>query len=269
MAADWRAFAIDLDGTLLVGENLPQDNIDALREASRAGVRVLIATARWRAIAGRIADQLGVQDPIIACSGAQVFDPTSATDLFDQRLPDDFTRALFDICNRERCIATATFNDAVRVKLDGQPDPAKLAPEMAWVPALELDPADPPRIVAVQGSACVQAIREDLAPAWTERVNIFDSIGPTGRIIITITAREATKGAALDAACRHLGLTRAQVVAFGDAENDLEMFRAAGASVAMGQAEPAIQQAATWVTRPNHEAGVAHAVRALLADGRL
>ena len=50
------------------------------------------------------------------------------------------------------------------------------------------------------------------------------------------TAKAATKGAALEAACRELGITRESVVAFGDAENDLEMFRAAGQAVAMGQA---------------------------------
>ena len=38
---DYKAFALDLDGTLLVGEDLPEENIAALRRAHDAGVHVM------------------------------------------------------------------------------------------------------------------------------------------------------------------------------------------------------------------------------------
>ena len=98
-------------------------------------------------------------------------------------------------------------------------------------------------------------------------VNFFDSIGPTGKIILMLTAVTATKGAALLAACTHLGIASRDVVAFGDAENDVEMFRVAGASVAMGQAEAEVKAAATAVTLRNDESGVARAIERLLASG--
>jgi hydroxymethylpyrimidine pyrophosphatase-like HAD family hydrolase len=59
------------------------------------------------------------------------------------------------------------------------------------------------------------------------------------------------------------------VVAFGDAENDVDMFRLAGASVAMGQADEATKSAASFVSKPNFEAGVAYAIRRLLDRGAL
>jgi hypothetical protein len=70
-------------------------------------------------------------------------------------------------------------------------------------------------------------------------------------------------------ACEHLGIPTSAVVAFGDAENDIELFRAAGASVAMGQADLRTQAAATWVTSRNDEGGVGAAVERLLAEGTL
>ena len=264
---NYKAFALDLDGTLLVGEDLPEANIAAIRRAHAAGVHVLIATARWSQIAQRIGDRMGIQDLVIACSGAQVRDMAAGRDIFDHRLPADFTQELFEICNRERCIATVTFDDDVRVKLEGEPDHSRMDAELSWVPALELDAGNPPRIAAVQGTGCIAAIRAELAERYADTVNIYDSIGPTGKIIVTITARAATKGAALGAACEHLGIERAQVVAFGDAENDVEMFRAAGASVAMGQADAATRAVATHVTLPNYEAGVAHAINCYLDSG--
>ena len=111
-------------------------------------------------------------------------------------------------------------------------------------------------------------IKDTLKPKYAERVNVFDSIGPTGKLVITITAKAANKGAALQAACDHLQIPTKQVIAFGDAENDLAMFELAGFSVAMGQAEEDIKAAADFISRANYEDGVAHAVERLL-EGKL
>jgi Cof subfamily protein (haloacid dehalogenase superfamily) len=263
----YKALAIDLDGTLLVGEEVPLANIRAIRAARDAGYRIIIATARWKEMALRVAETLQVDGPVIACSGAQVFDPVTGTDVFSERLPEEFTRELYTICNQERCIATVTVSDRVLLKLDGQPDLSAMGDEMAWVKELEHDPLDLPRVGAIQGTAANARIKAELQEAYNNTINIFDSIGPTGKIIITITSKAATKGAALQAACSHLDLKPEEVVAFGDAENDLAMFSVAGAAVAMGQADNVVKAAADFVSTPNTEAGVGHAVEHLLTHG--
>ncbi|MFU8815911.1 MAG: HAD-IIB family hydrolase [Pseudomonadales bacterium] len=264
----FKALAIDLDGTLLVGEHLPEDNITALRAARDAGFQIIIATARWKQMAQRVEAQIGIEGPAITCSGAQVYVP-GVGDIFDVRLPEDFTRELYAICDEERCVATITVEDRVLLKLDGEPDPAKLAAEMLWVP--KLTGADPtlPRVANIQGSAVYRRIQEELKPRYADRVHFFDSIGPTGKVIYTLTAAAASKGKALARACEHLGLLPSQVITFGDAENDIEMFRISGASVAMGQADERTKAAATTVTARNDQAGVARAVERLLATGML
>ena len=61
--------AIDLDGTLLIGEDLPPNNITAVRAARDAGLKIIIATARWHQMALRVAAELEIDGPVIACSG--------------------------------------------------------------------------------------------------------------------------------------------------------------------------------------------------------
>jgi Cof subfamily protein (haloacid dehalogenase superfamily) len=265
----FKALAIDLDGTLLVGERIPLDNITAVRAARDAGYKVIIATARWHQMALRVAAELEITGPVIACSGAQVHLPDVERDIFDERLPEDFVADLYGICDADRCVATVTVGDTVLLKLDGEPDHALMMPEMRWVRQLTGAADSLPRVAAIQGSKVNARIRAELQPRYASRVHFFDSIGPTGKIILTITAATASKGAALTAACRHLGLQSAEVVAFGDADNDIEMFRIAGASVAMGQAEDHVKQCATAVTLRNDEAGVARAIEKLLATGRV
>lgn len=265
----YAALAIDLDGTLLVGDEVPQTNVDGIRAALDAGLQVIIATARWSQFAVRLGGELGIEGPVIACSGAQVYDPALPGDVFDRRLPAEFVEALYEICNIERCIATVTLSDHVEIKMDGRPDQRFLSPEMRWTDRLRLRNGNVPRIAAIQGSRCGERIRRELEEPFRESVAILDSIGPTGKIILTLTAKDATKGAALAAACAHMDLESDSVVAFGDAENDVDMFRLAGASVAMGQADDATKSEATYVSKPNTESGVAHAICRLLERGEI
>jgi len=263
----YAALAIDLDGTLLVGEDLTARNRDAVAAAHAAGFAIIIATARWRHMAQRIADQIGIKQPIIASSGAQVYLPDTQQDIFDHRLPAEFVAELYALCNAQRCIATVTVADEVILKLDGEPSSSLLSPEMRWVPQLSTSAHAAPRIAAIQGSAINEIIKRDLKLRYADQVNVYDSIGPNGKIVITVTAKAANKGEALLASCRHLGVQPAQVITFGDAENDIEMFKVSGASVAMGQASDAVKAAATTVTAANTQDGVAQAIDKILSTG--
>ena len=263
----FKALALDLDGTTLVGEDLPEANKQALKRAAQAGYEIIIATARWREMAQRVADEVGTSSVAIACSGAQVYDPVAQRDIFDHRLPRDFVEEVYALCNGARCIATVTVTDHVQLKLDGEPDLGLMGPEMSWVRELAVNSEHLPRIAAIQGTAVCETIKNELKPRYAETVNVFDSIGPTGKLIITLTAKAANKGAALAAACEHLGFEPSDVVAFGDAENDLAMFEIAGASVAMGQADDEVKAAADFVSARNDQDGVAVAIERLLSTG--
>ena len=189
--------------------------------------------------------------------------------MFDERLPPDFVHALYSLCDEERCIATVTVEDRVLLKLDGEPDPAQMPEEMVWVPRLTDADATLPRVAAIQGTRTNTRIRNELEPRYADSVHFFDSIGPNGKIILTMTSSNASKGDALLSACNHLDIDPLDVVAFGDSENDIEMFRVAGAAVAMGQADDRTKAAATYVTVPHDEAGVARAIEKLLTNGTL
>ncbi|KAF8529938.1 HAD-like domain-containing protein [Gautieria morchelliformis] len=70
------------------------------------------------------------------------------------------------------------------------------------------------------------------------------------------------KGKALRQICQSLGnVTPEQVLAFGDGENDIDMFQTAGFSVAMGNAMPAAVAAAKYITTSNNEGGVGNFIK--------
>lgn len=59
----------------------------------------------------------------------------------------------------------------------------------------------------------------------------------------------------------HYGISREETLAFGDGDNDLDMFGAVGLSVAMGNAAPQVQAAADYVTEDVDADGIALALK--------
>jgi hydroxymethylpyrimidine pyrophosphatase-like HAD family hydrolase len=119
----------------------------------------------------------------------------------------------------------------------------------------------------VQGTAVTHAILDTLMHEWGEHVRFIRSISGMAKSILTLTAVGADKGLAMAVACRDLGIEPAEVVAIGDADNDIEMFRVAGGSFAMGQASDEVKAAAKAVTASNADDGVAQAIERLLDEG--
>lgn len=263
-----RALAIDLDGTLLTREEtVSERNRRAVQAARAAGLEVILATAGWYQRAERVARPLGLLGPAITCSGAEVRRLADGADLMDVRMPEAFAARLYEILDAQRCIAWVALDDSVLMKIEGDPDPALLMPEIRHVPSVAAAADAAPRMVLVQGSAVTRAILETLAGEWRDRVRFISSISGYAKSILTLTAVGADKGVALAVACRDLGIDPTEVVAIGDADNDMEMFRVAGGSFAMGQASAEVKAAARAVTGACDEDGVAQAIERLLAEG--
>jgi len=263
-----RALAIDLDGTLLSpDETVSERNRAAVEAALEAGWELVVATARWYQMAEEVASLFGVRGPVIACSGAEVRRLSDGADLFDVRLPAAFAVEVYEVCDRARCVAWVALDSESLIKLDG-PAGLSLPRGLRRVPTLHEAGGVRPRIALVQGSGAIAALNEQLRPRWEGEVRFMQSFSSTGRANLALTARGADKGVALRVACQDLGIDPREVVAFGDAENDIQMFRAAGTSFAMGQASEVVKAAATAVTAPNTEDGVALAIEGLLAERR-
>lgn len=75
--------------------------------------------------------------------------------------------------------------------------------------------------------------------------------------LIEISARSVTKASGLAEVAELVGVRAADVIAFGDMPNDIEMLRWAGHGVAVANAHPVVLETADEVTAPNSEDGVA------------
>ncbi|WP_380182563.1 sugar-phosphatase [Kalamiella sp. sgz302252] len=77
---------------------------------------------------------------------------------------------------------------------------------------------------------------------------------------LEVLNKKVDKGAGVKALAERLGLSRDEVMAIGDQENDLAMLEFAGTGVAMGNGIDKVKEIAQFVTKTNMEDGVAHAI---------
>ena len=82
---------------------------------------------------------------------------------------------------------------------------------------------------------------------------------------IEIVSAEAGKGRALDFAAQRMGIGPENVMAVGDAGNDLNMLQYAYHSVAMGNAKPEVLAVCRYKTGRNDDCGVAEIIERVLA----
>lgn len=97
--------------------------------------------------------------------------------------------------------------------------------------------------------------------AWQE-LKRFDSLELVGSLKynIEINAAGVNKGKGLLELGEILGISREEIMAFGDGDNDIAMLREVGFGVAMQNADEEVKAVADYVTGSNDEDGVAKAI---------
>ena len=110
----------------------------------------------------------------------------------------------------------------------------------------------------VQG---VFADMKEREQAWQE-LKRFDSLELVGSLKynIEINAAGVNKGKGLLELGGILGISREEIMAFGDGDNDIAMLREVGFGVAMENADEEVKAVADYVTGSNDEDGVAKAI---------
>ena len=88
-----------------------------------------------------------------------------------------------------------------------------------------------------------------------------------GDAVVDLMSRTGGKENGIRALCAAIGITPEETIAFGDAENDLEMLQLAGIGVAMGNALPQVRACADMVTDTVENDGIAHALQKLKLIG--
>ena len=106
--------------------------------------------------------------------------------------------------------------------------------------------------IRIEFDARADTEKNKLSEFMTEQTIFFINADGSAMII----NKNATKERALKKASEYFNIKLADIIAFGDDINDMEMLKAAGIGVAMGNAIDAVKQAADYTTETNDNEGI-------------
>ena len=273
-----RLLAIDIDGTLLDSRGqLPNAHRDALVEASALGVEVTLVTGRSFHFTGPVVDLLPIPLTLIVNNGAVVKRKDGATEL-KHLLSRDAARRILD--------ETRHLEDSVAIVFDRPGERQIVFERMDWShpnrrgyyetnrafiaetssPLRDMLTEDPIQVMfngrvepmrALVASLRGMPIADRFSVAITEYV-------PRDFSLVDVNGAGCSKGTTLATWVERRGWTPADVAAFGDNLNDVEMLDYAGTSYVMGNATDALKSRGYRATASNDEGGLALAIRKCL-----
>ena len=272
-----RLLISDLDGTLL-DERLQVDprDVAAVALAQEAGIKVGVATGRMYRSGLPHALALGVALPLICYQGALIqelaqgvseAELAAAPVLQREEVPGELGLEVLEICRR-RGYALNVYQDD-HLYVDEINDDVRFYTGIAQVEAeVAASPSLEERIR--RGSTKLTVVAADQHRFQAALAELHQLIGQRAEVtrsligFCEITALGVDKGHALRWLCRHLGVDPQDVVAVGDAPNDLSLLAAAGTKVAVETGAEEVRAVADWLVPGPGEGGLAEVVRRVL-----
>lgn len=252
-----RLIATDLDGTLLQPGGVLSDRTRAALDAVDADV--VVVTAR----PPRFVQNLDLTGTAICANGAMIYDLTNREITHAQTVPFDVVRKVSEALAQ----VIPNVGIAVETGLETLSEPGFQG----------FGPNNPHRTLELLEHVLEEAHQVVQMLAWApdaeadhlmeiahEAVGQHVTVTHSGGLgLLDISPPGVSKASTLESLCRARGISKEEVIAFGDMPNDLSVLGWAGTAYAMGNAHPLVKQACSNHAPPNTEDGVAQVLEQL------
>jgi Cof subfamily protein (haloacid dehalogenase superfamily) len=259
-----RFVAFDLDGTLTHRGQVVEANLEAILRANESGVCLAPFTARAFHSACGLIKGMDLSGPLICCNGALAYQDFHGREYWHERIPLVLAReiAAFADENYIELCTTIGFITYLRQR-PGQ--------KLGWwgsdsyiSEANITSLVESPTRIMVCGQEDVEAIISEFRDRLQGELSFRLAHEINHSIYLIITSKQATKGLALRRICGLFGYSPQETMAIGDGEADIDMFHAAGLSVAVGGAPEYVINAADHLAPPSDQGAIAWALKRFL-----
>ncbi len=272
-----RAVLMDMDGTLLGKSQVAVSirNMTTLQKVMEKGVHVIPCTGRvFNMMPPQLLTQPGYRY-YITSHGARVYDRDTNTSLYTDLIPAEQSAELMrflegkGLYNEIAADATIYYEKSV---ID-HPDWSVVPEHHVWyVRDKWYTAVEKPSEYFLKHNTCVEKMNIYGIPVEMQQ-EIYDTVTATGYVSHTRPGAgpnleflhcTLNKLNAVEEVLARLGVSYEETLAIGDSSSDLEIIKACGVGIAMGNAPAAIQEAADDVTGLNTEDGLAEALEKYL-----
>jgi Cof subfamily protein (haloacid dehalogenase superfamily) len=255
---DIRLVAIDLDGTLLNDSKQVSDQtVQALSCAVERGIHVVIASARPPRSVRHIYGSLKLKTWQINYNGALIWDEPDKKVIFHRPMPGERVRRLIDAA-RSRFPSVLVSCEILDRWYTDRFDHSYTT---------ETGRMFKPDVIAAFDDFCNQPITKLLLlgdRAMIDQLEAMLGAANDGNVtivrsdpdILQIMDKYVSKAAALHMVAEHYRVPLENVMAIGDAPNDVGIVKIAGVGVAMDNGSEVVKSVADWIAPSNNDHGV-------------
>ncbi|PRR83789.1 Cof-type HAD-IIB family hydrolase [Clostridium vincentii] len=262
----YKLIAIDMDGTLLRDDKtISTLNKITLRRAIDLGVKVVLTSGRPIQGLKKYLDELGLvgeDEYVIGVNGAVI----CKTDDYEI-INSDGTLTGKDvkyIYNKVKDLGTyvhafTSKEDLVNMESRFSEEEEKridLKVRVVDFPNEVQDDDEILKVVLEEEKLVLDKITPQIPKDLFEKYTVIRSLD----FMMEFMNKDCNKATGLEKLAQYLKIDKSEIIAIGDADNDIEMLEYAGLAVAMGNAKDEIKQLADYVTKSNEEDGVAYAI---------
>lgn len=261
-----KLIAVDLDGTLLNSKNeLTDSTKEALIDARKHDFKVVIISGRDYHACKNIGKDLDFDKYgglVSSSNGANVYDMKNKKTIINHYLDKDLAQEMIDFGKELRLDLIINKDGKILVEkedtysLDFLRKKNKM--EVVLVPDLSKSiDFDVNKILFSKAPHIMETQSKIFIDKYKDLVNPIRSMPQ----FLDIMPKGINKGRSLLEIADYYKIDHKDTIAFGDEINDIEMIKAAGRGVAMGNASEIIKEAADDITLTNDQDGIAHYIR--------
>lgn len=266
---EYKLIALDLDGTLTNDEKeISEYTAEVLMKAQKRGIRIALVSARPSPGLHYERDVLKLQEYgglLLSYNGGRIVDAESGDVLYktamNRQVTKDILRYLEDLP------VTVIMDDCERLYVKDrhgykvQYESNNNHMEIVEVPDLVEALTFPVvKLLLSMDPAIIFDVQRQIAEYLPEDLTVVR----TAPFYLEIISKKISKGQGVLQVCKYIGIRPEEVIAFGDAENDIPMIKAVGMGIAMGNGEQAVKEVADRITLTNNEDGIAVALEQIL-----
>ena len=272
-----RLIGADLDGTLLNDEKqLCPGAAETIKKAAWRGVRFVPVTGRPFKGIPECVRSLESIDYVICANGAQIINAKTEESVYSCAISNEKSIELFNLLKAADCVFEPFCGGVCYTEqeiFDSYIEFFRGSPVEEYLISTRVICNSVEELFTKQ-KMCADEFFVSCS-GLEERNKISALLDRLGGVqywyfddkYIEITHEKCDKGETLKALCKMLKIPVEQTMAFGDADNDLHLLKAAGISVAMGNANERIKENAVLIADTNNNNGVCKLIEEVIKDG--
>ena len=252
--------ATDIDGTILKWSfQFSPEVKKCIKELDESGIKVVLVTGRMHSSTTPVARELGLHTPIVSYQGGLIKDESGKT-LYQKDLRSDYAKKIIKWARKNNVHLNLYLDDKLYVEHDNEIVKEYTDGRFIDYSVCSFDDLN---IENVNKLLAIDLKDADKVTGWVEELSReFPDlyIVKSTPFFCEIGSKDAKKSSGVKFLADMWGIKQDEILTIGDQNNDIELLKAGGIKVAMGNATEELKSCADYITDTVENDGFVKAV---------